>query len=410
MDTSTNTVPTQQAPDATRPRSARQRLPFAVYLLGAVTFLTGTTELILAGLLPDVARSLHTTVSGAGVLVTVFAIGNMLGAPIMTLLTLRVPRRSTLTITLIGFAVGHVMVAMSTDLTVVLIGRLIAAVAVGTFWALGALVAADLAGPQNSARALGIMVAGTTLANIVGIPAGTFMGQILGWQGPFWVLAALAVLAAVALLLWLPKTQPSPDASVTAELASLRHGRLWLIYLGIALVQGGLLTTYTYVAPLLTDRAGLPEATIPLVMLGFGVGALVGTTLGGRLGDQHPYRVIVPAAILELLVLVALVFTGNLAAAAITLIVLLGFFGLAIPPILVSQAIQVAGPVNSLAVSVSTSAFQVGVAIGSSVGGAALASSLAEQGPAVASTVIAVLAVAVFAILAVTRTRTAPQH
>lgn len=406
MDSSASAVTAASADEASVTVQAT-RLPFAVYLLAAVAFLTGTTELILAGLLPQVADALRVSIPDAGGLVTVFAIGMMLGAPVMTLATLRMPRRSTLVLTLLTFSIAHFVVAVSSDFTVVMLARLLAAVATGTFWALGSLVATEIAGQEHSARAMSLMVAGTTLSNIVGVPLGTFVGQMAGWQGPFWALGVLAAGAAVALILRLPPTGTNGNSSVRAEFASLRRGRLWLSYLGIALAQGAILTTYTYVAPLVTERAALPEHAVPLVMLGFGLGALMGTAIGGRFGDRHPYRVVLPASLLVLVVVALLAALGHIAPLTVILIGLLGLFGLAIPPVLISQVIRIAGPVNSLAVSIGASSFQVGVALGSSLGGMALASSRAETGPAVASTAVGVFAVAVFAILAATgRTRT----
>lgn len=320
------------------PTATTNRLPSTVWLLGAVAFIMGTTEMVVAGLLPEVATSLDISLGQAGLLITVFAIGMMIGAPLMALATLRLPGRSTLILALFVFAAAHVLAALSDSFGIVLLARFIAAVATGTFWAIGAVVAADAAGPGAGAKAMGIMIGGVTLANVLGVPIGTATGQLIGWQGPFWILAVLAVASAALLGKKLPADR-GPRRSITLgdELRSLRRPRLWLIYLATALVQASFVAVYAYVAPLLTDRADVPATVVPLVMVGYGVGALAGTTLGGRLGDRQPFRLLVPSTVLLIVTLTAILVWGSNAPVVIGLFVLLGLFGLIGNPILVAQ-------------------------------------------------------------------------
>ncbi|KAA9159477.1 MFS transporter [Amycolatopsis acidicola] len=363
----------------------------------------GTTELVVAGLLPQVSAGLDITLSQAGLLITVFAVGMMVGAPAMAMATLRLPPRATLVLALVLFAAGHVAAALSSSFAVVLVARFAAAVATGTFWAVGAVVAAAAAGPAASARAMGVMIGGVTLANVLGVPLGTAGGQLLGWQGPFWVLAALALIAAAVLARKLPAAETRPQTSFAAELASLRRGRLWLVYLATALVQGSFVAAYSYVAPLLTELAGLPEAVVPLAMFGYGAGALAGITFGGRLGDIHPFGIAIPAAGLIAVTLAALTLWGGNGVLAVALVLALGAFGLVANPILVAQVVRATGPVNTLAMSLSTSSFNVGIAGGSWLGGLALSSSLGVHGPPVVGLVIAVVALGPLGVLAITR-------
>ncbi|WPU09488.1 MFS transporter [Pseudarthrobacter oxydans] len=361
--------------------AGRQRLPLIVWMLGVVTFVMGTTEMIVAGLLPQVASSLEVTIAQAGLLITVFALGMVIGTPIMSIATLRLPRKATLIMALLVFAVSHVVAASTDVFAVVLVARFVAAVATGTFWAIGAVVAAAAAGAEAGAKAMGIMVGGVTLATVIGVPIGTAAGQFLGWQGPFWALAVLA--AACTVLLW--KVLPGGvaadgGANLRAEFRRLRNTRLWSVYVATALIQAAFLGVYSYIAPQLTERAGLAEAVVPLVMIAYGAGALTGTTIGGRFGDRHPYTVIGTAVVGLIITMTVLLLWGGNAPVAIVFFTLMGMFGFAANPILVSEALRAAGPDGVLPIALSNSFFNIGIAIGSALGGVAIASTLAEQG------------------------------
>lgn len=359
----------------------RQRLPLVVWMLGVVTFVMGTTEMIVAGLLPQVASSLDVTIAQAGLLITVFALGMVIGTPIMSIATLRLPRKATLIMALLLFAVAHVVAASTDVFAVVLVARFAAAVATGTFWAIGAVVAANAAVAEAGAKAMGIMVGGVTLATVIGVPIGTAAGQFLGWQGPFWALAVLA--AACAVMLWkvLPGGMVADGgANLRAEFRRLRNIRLWSVYAATALIQAAFLGVYSYIAPQLTERAGLAEAVVPLIMIAYGVGALAGTIVGGRFGDRRPYSVIGAAVAGLIITMTVLLLWGGNAPVAIVFFTLMGMFGFATAPILVSEAIRAAGPDGVLPMALCNSFFNIGVALGSGLGGVVIASTFAEQG------------------------------
>ena len=386
--------------DGTAVPAGKVRLPPVVWLLGAVAFLMGTSEFVVSGLLPEISGALGVSVSSAGTLITAFAVGMMIGAPVMAVATQRLPRRSALVAALLVFAAGHVLGALSSDLGLALVGRFAAALGNGTFWAVGAVVATAAAGPAASTRAMGVMVGGITLANIVGVPLGTATGQLSGWQAPFWMLAVLAVAAAVVVARQLPADTTRADTSLRAEAAALRHPRLWLVYLAIALVQAGIMASYSYVAPLLTDRAHVATAVVPLAMLGFGVGALAGTTVGGRLGDRRPYATLIPATALTAALLGAITLWATDSVVAVVLVVLLGGAGFAGNPVVVGEVVRIAGAGRSLPMALATSAFQVGIAAGSWLGGVALTSGLGLQGPSLAGFAFALAALLPLGLLA----------
>ncbi|CAL9675453.1 Inner membrane transport protein YdhP (plasmid) [Streptomyces sp. enrichment culture] len=379
-----------------------------VWLLGAITFVMGTSEMIVTGLLPQLSGALGVSVASAGMLITVFAVGMMIGAPAMSMATLRLPRRTALIAALLVFAAGHVVGALSSSLGLALVGRFAAALGNGTFWAVGAVIATTAAGPAASTCAMGVMVGGTTLANVVGVPLGTAAGQLSGWQTPFWALATLAVAAAAVIVRQLPADSGGADSTLRAETASLRHPRLWLVYLATALIQAGIMAFYSYVAPLLTDRAGLAAAAVPLAMLGFGAGALAGTALGGRRGDGKPYGTLMPATAVTAAVLAATALWATSSVVAVVLVVLLGAAGFATNPVVVGEVVRVAGAGRALPMALATSAFQVGIALGSWIGSAALTSTLDLQGPPLAGTVLALLALVPLGLLAAPHRKTPP--
>ncbi|WP_405806317.1 MFS transporter [Streptomyces sp. NBC_01187] len=386
--------------DSTAVAAGKVKLPSVVWLMGGITFIMGTSEFIVSGLLPEISGALNVSVSSAGMLITAFAIGMMIGAPLMAIATQRLPRRSTLIAALLVFAAGHIVSALSSNLALAVVGRLAAALGNGTFWAVGAVIATAAAGPAASTRATGVMVGGITLANIAGVPLGTAAGQLGGWQTPFWVLAALSAAAVVVIARRIPADTTRGDSSLRDEVAALKHPRLWLVYLAIALIQAGIMGAYSYVAPLLTDRAHLASSVVPLAMLGFGIGALAGTTTGGRLGDRRPYTTLIPTAALTTAVLGAITLWATNSVVAVALVVLLGAAGFAGNPIVVGQVVSIAGAGRSLPMSLATSAFQVGIATGSWLGGVALTSGLGLKGPSLTGFAFALAALIPLGLLA----------
>lgn len=388
----TSAPPESSGNEASTGRTGSGRLPLVVYVLAAGVFLMGTTEFVVAGILPEIAGDLNVTVADAGLTITVFAIGMIVGTPTMAIATLRMPRRLALGLALLVFAAGHVIVALSSDLTVVLAARFLTALATGAFWAIAAVVGAKAAGPAASSRALGIVLGGGMLANVIGVPLGSFAGQSIGWRGPFWALALLAVLAAVMVYRQIPADPPSQATpSVRAEIASLRDLRIWLTLSGCAVVCGSSMAVYSFISPLLTDEAGLAASAVPVVLVGYGLGAMAGTTLGGRLGTTQPYPVLFTAAVATFVVLVALyLFSGN-PVITVGLIVLLGLFGMATNPILIGMAVRYADHAPTLASALSTSSFNFGTAVGSWIAGYALETTLGAAGPVLVGACVAAL-------------------
>lgn len=346
-------------------------MPIAVYLLGLGIFAQGTSEFMLAGLLPNVAADLGVSIPDAGLLVSAFAIGMVVGAPVLAIGTLRLPRRTSLVAFQLVFVAGHVVGALAPGYGVLFATRVVSAFAYAGFWAVAAATAVSLVSPDAKGKALSVVGTGLTLATIVGVPAGTVLSQHAGWRAAFWGVVALTAVSLVALLAALPAGRPDHGElpSVRGELRAMARPALWVSYLLTTLSFGAAIVTFSYLAPLLTEVSGLPSGLVPAVLALYGVGGLLGMTLGGRTADRHPLRTLFLgigglAAASALLALTA----GNLAATT-ALVFALGLTGYVTNPVVQSRVFTLAPGAPTLAPAVNTSAFNVGITLTPMLGG-----------------------------------------
>lgn len=398
------TTPDRQTSVVRRPR----RLPLAVYAITVGAFLMGTSEFVVAGLLPEMARDFGVSVNQAGLSITVFAIGMVIGPPAAAAATLRLPRRLTLSLALSVFAVAHVVASLGSDFTTLLVARFVAAIATGAYWGVAASVVAQLVAPELRGRALGVVLAGGMLANVLGVPLGAVVGQTLGWRGPFLALAALSAVGVLMLTRLVPRLQTSArDASILAELRALRSVRLWLTLAVCATTTAGVLSVYSYIAPVLTERAGLPATWVPLALALFGAGAFLGSMLGGRFGDARPIPVVVTCACVTTLTMSAMYLFSTNATIIVIAFTLLGLVGFSANPVLVTLAMRFGGKAPTIATAMPTSIFNLGTTMGTGVTGMALAGSIGLAAPALVGVVSScILFVPLVALIAVERRRT----
>ncbi|WP_101845983.1 MFS transporter [Zhihengliuella sp. ISTPL4] len=368
------------------------RLPLVVYVLALGTFLMLTTEFIVAGILPDVASDLGVSLPVASSLITVFAIGMVVGAPTMTLLTLRLSRKRTLLAALSVFFVGHIIVAVSSEMDILMVARFLTALATGAFWAVSAVVAGDAAGSSLRSRAIGVVGAGGSLATVLGVPLGAFLAHQVGWRGTFWALAAASAVAALLVARFVPAPHAQAGRlNVRDALSALRSGRLWAVLLACLTTCGGVLAVYSFLVPLLTDVAGIPGMFAPLVLTGFGVGSFLGTLVAGRLGDRRPHAVTIAVPTVTTLVLLAMTLTAGAPVITVILVVLLGLFGLSSNTVLIHLAVGYAGRAATLGSGLTVAAFNAGTALGTALAGAAIGGGLGLTASTVVGTSIVVL-------------------
>ncbi|EKX69299.1 MFS transporter [Streptomyces ipomoeae] len=352
------------------PDRPRPRVPLSVYVLGLSVFALGTSEFMLSGLLPPIAEDMEVSIPRAGLLISAFAIGMVVGAPLLAVATLRLPRRTTLVTLLTVFGLGQVAGAIAPNYAVLFASRVVSALACAGFWAVGAAVAVAMVPVNARARALAIMIGGLSIANVLGVPAGAFLGEHFGWRSAFW---AVTVASAVALLgvLTLVPAIPLPDERprLTHEVRIYREPQLWLSIAVVALTAAGVFCVFSYLAPLLTDVAGLDDGWVPTVLALFGIGALTGTAIGGRFADAHLFGVLLSGIAASTVLLVALALLSQYAVAAVLLSFLLGVSCFYTAPALNARMFNVAGAAPTLAGATTTAAFNLGNTGGPWLGG-----------------------------------------
>src|SRR3954453_16352890 len=384
-------------------RIPRSTLPPIVPVLALGAFLMCTTEFMIAGLLPQMAGDFGVRPSQIGLLITAFAFGMILGAPVMALATLRVPKRATLVLALATFAAGHIIAALSGSLALLFAARVLTGVVTGAFWSAATVVATRAVDPGTRTHALGVIGSGVALATVLGVPLGSLAGEPLGWRGAFWSLAAFAVVAAAVIGCFTPGEGTRDAVSVRSELRALRSVRLWLVLGSTVLVMGGCMGTFSFISPLLTERSGIPPGLVPLIFVCFGVGSLVGTNGVGRFADRRPVATLIACTLAAGLVLALLIPLSANPVTAVIVITLLGVVSMAIPPVATGLSVRLAGSAPTLAAALTVSAFNGGIAAGSSIGGHTLDTSLGVTGPATLGVVMVVLGLLPLAALAVRR-------
>ncbi|MEV5568519.1 Cmx/CmrA family chloramphenicol efflux MFS transporter [Spirillospora sp. NPDC052269] len=337
-------------------------MPLAVWVLGFAIFAQGTSEFLLAGLLEPMARDLHVTVPAAGLLISAYAVGMVVGAPVLAMATLRWPRRRAALLFLAVFAATHVVGALTPGYGVLFASRVVGAVAYAGFFGVALVASMDLVPADRRARAIAIVVGGITVATVFGVPAGTLIGQYLGWRAAFWAVAALTVPAFAGVALTLPNARPGekPTPRVREELRSMARPALWVAYGTTALSFSSMMATFGYLGPLLTGPSGLAERWVPIVLALFGVGCLIGITIGGRLADAHTFATLYIGLAGVALASAGIALSVSHPVAVIVLVFLMGVAGMATNPAVNVRIQATAGPARSLAGASVTSAFNVG--------------------------------------------------
>lgn len=361
-------------------------MPLALYLLALAVFAMGTSEFMLAGLVPDIATSLDVSVGTAGLLTSAFAVGMIVGAPIMAAFARRWPARTALLGCVVVFALCHVVAATTPSFSVLFATRVVAAVANAGFLAVALSTATGLVAPDQKGRALAVLLSGTTIATVAGVPAGALLGTAMGWRSTFWAVALLCVPAAAGILTGIrPRTEPSregPDgeASLTFELAQLRAPRLLMAMLLGALVNGGTFAAFTFLAPVVTETAGLDEVWIPLALVLFGIGSFVGVTTAGRLSDRHPRLILGGGSPLLFLGWLALALVATHPVLLLILVIVQGVLAFAVGSSLIARVLYAASEAPTMGGSYATAALNIGAAAGPAIGAVALSGS-SDLGP-----------------------------
>lgn len=356
-----------------RPDKSRKPL----LALAAASFGIGTTEYVVMGLLPSVAADLSVSIPKAGLLVSGYALSVAFGSPFLAIATARLDRRRALLALMAIFIVGNLCCAMAPSYALLMAARVLTALCHGAFFGLGAVVAAAIVAPERKARAIAMMFGGLTLANVLGVPFGTAIGETFGWRDTFFVVSAIGVSAALALHAWLPRKLPVPPMNLAREARSLGHPQVILAMLISVVSSASLFSVFTYITPILENVTHITPRGVTLMLLLFGIGLTLGNVLGGRLADWR----LMPSVIglLAALVPVLCLFTQTSAAAVPAAGTLLawGVLSFALIAPLQSRVVDQAAQAPNLASTLNQGAFNFGNATGAWIGGMGLSAGLA---------------------------------
>ncbi len=354
-------------------------MPISLFALALAAFAIGTSEFIIVGLLPDLAHDLRVSIPSAGLLVTGYALGVVIGAPILAVATARAPRKAALFALIGAYALGNLLCAAAPSYALLMAARVLTALCHGAFFGIGSIVAAELVPPARRGQAIAIMFSGLTLANVLGVPAGTALGQQLDWRAAFWCVVALALAAAVAIAWALPRLPKPQGGGLFAEFRVLGKPQVMLAMLMSALLSASLFSVLTFIAPMLEEVARIPPDRVTWLLLLFGVGITAGNLLGGRLGDWRLMPSI--AGVQAGLVAVLAAFTLTLLSAvpaAITLLIW-GVLTFAAATPLQMRVIDTAPEAPNLVATLNQGAFNLGNAGGAWLGSAALGAGVAYR-------------------------------
>ncbi len=368
-------------------------MPLPLIVLALSAFGIGTTEFVIMGLLPEVATDLGVTIPVAGWLITAYALSVAIGAPFMAAATAGLQRRATLIMLMGIFIVGNLLCAVATDYSLLMMARVVTALCHGAFFGIGAVVAASLVPPNRRASAVAMMFTGLTLANVLGVPLGTALGQAAGWRAPFWAVTAIGVVAMIGLILALPRTQDEERESLRSEMAALRNKGVWMALSMTVLFSAAMFTVFTYIAPFLLDLTGLSSRGVTLSLLLIGIGLTVGNVLGGRLADWRLTATLAGAFAAMALLSLLLSMVSSLLIPTEVVLFLWACAAFALVPALQVNVVHFGQHAPNLVSILNIGAFNVGNALGAWVGGAVLTHQLGLQSVPLAAALLALLGV-----------------
>lgn len=356
-------------------------MPLALLALAIGAFGIGTTEFVIMGLLPEVAGDFDVSIPTAGLLVTGYALGVVAGAPLMTVLGQRITRKRMLMLLMGLFIAGNLLSAVAPSFGVMLAGRVVASLAHGAFFGIGAVVAAELVAPEKKAGAIAMMFTGLTVANVVGVPLGTFVGQVVGWRVTFVIVAGLGVLGLAGIAKLVPDLPKPEGVRLRDEVGAFRNVQVLLAMAMTVLGFGGVFAAITYITPMMTNVAGYSDSSVTWLLVLFGLGMVGGNLIGGRFAD----RALMPMLYVSLgalsVVLALFTVTAHNKVAAAVSVALIGAFGFATVPPLQKRVLDQAAAAPTLASAANIGAFNLGNALAAWLGGLVISAGFGYTAP-----------------------------
>ncbi|AVB16258.1 MULTISPECIES: MFS transporter [Pseudomonas syringae group] len=367
-------------------------MPLSLLILALSAFAIGTTEFVIMGLLPDVAADLGVSIPGAGWLVTGYALGVAVGAPFMAMATAKLPRKAAL-VTLMGiFIIGNLLCALASDYNVLMFARVVTALCHGAFFGIGSVVAAGLVPANRRASAVALMFTGLTLANVLGVPLGTALGQYAGWRSTFWAVTVIGVIALIGLIRFLPTNRNEEKLDMRAELAALKGAGIWLSLTMTALFSASMFTLFTYIAPLLGEVTGVSPKGVTWALLLIGLGLTAGNVIGGKMADRRVSSTLIAVFVSMAVISTALSWTSAALIPTEITLFLWAVAAFAAVPALQINVVTFGKAAPNLVSTLNIGAFNVGNALGAWVGGSVIAHGLGLTSVPLAAAMLAVLA------------------
>ncbi len=356
-------------------------MALAIFSLSVGGFTIGTTEFVTMGLLPEVAEGVRVSIPAAGHVISAYALGVVVGAPLLALLGARLPRKGLLLALMAAYAAANLGTALAPSYLSLTASRFVAGLPHGAYFGVASLVAAGLVAPARKGRAVSQVVLGLWVANMAGVPAAAWLGQTAGWRTAYGLVAVLGLVTVGLVLTFVPRTDPDRDATGGRELGAFRRSQVWLTLLIGAVGFGGMFAMYSYIAPTVTDVTGLSSSSVPLYLLAFGLGGFLGTTIGGIAADWSVLRSMLAANVAMGLGLVLFALTAGSPVPAWLAVLLVSAVGAVLAVTLQLRLMQVAGDAQTMGAAMNHASLNVANALGAWLGGLVIAAGLGYTAP-----------------------------
>ena len=400
MTTDTSALPADPSADLDVPSVTARHFGLAVVALAMGGFAIGTTEFVTMGLLPQISRGVDVTIPTGGHVISAYAVGVVVGAPVLAFLGARLPRRALLVALMAAFAVGNGLSALATSYEQLMLARFAAGLPHGAYFGVASLVAASMARPSRKGRAVSQVMLGLSVANVVGVPAATVLGQELGWRAAFWAAAGLAVVTLAAVAWFVPSCPGDADARGRRELSAFRVPQVWLTLLAGAVGFGGMFAVYSYIAPVVTDVSGLGERSVPVYLLFFGLGMVAGTWVAGIMADWSIFRSLIIGGVGMAATMLAFWVTAPHGWAALPVVFLITVLGSVLVVNLQLRLMDVAGDAQTLGAAMNHASLNIANALGAWLGGLVIAAGWGLRAPALVGLALSLGGVAILLVSA----------
>ena len=386
--------------DLDAPSVTARHFALAVLALAMGGFAIGTTEFVTMGLLPQIADGVDVSIPTGGHVISAYAVGVVVGAPVLAFLGARLPRRALLVALMAAFAVGNAGSALATSYEQLMLARFAAGLPHGAYFGVASLVAASMARPPRKGRAVSQVMLGLSVANVLGVPAATVLGQELGWRAAFWAVSGLAILTLAMVTWFVPSCPGDGEASGRRELAAFKVPQVWLTLLAGAIGFGGMFAVYSYIAPVVTDVAGLGERSVPIYLLSFGLGMVAGTWVAGIMADWSIFRSLIIGGTGMAATMLAFWLTAPHGWAALPVVFLITTLGSVLVINLQLRLMDVAGDAQTLGAAMNHASLNIANALGAWLGGLVIAAGWGLRAPALVGLALSLAGVAILLVSA----------